>query len=203
MNFLPIRSNGEKVYAGFWKRLWAALLDFIIIFLSCYIPLRFSLANRTIFALAWIPQIAVCIYVYLNARFGGTPGKLAVGIKITKPDGTSIGWVEAWKRSSVDLGLASILISLRVIAVLNIDPVQYSTTDYLDRMDLLKKYLPGWSSIVDNISAAWTWSELIVLLLNKRKRALHDFIAGTVVIHKKFAEQGTAPDRQETGPASR
>lgn len=31
--------------------------------------------------------------------------------------------------------------------------------------------------------------ELIVLLLNKRKRAIHDFIAGTVVIKMEFSEQ--------------
>ncbi len=29
----------------------------------------------------------------------------------------------------------------------------------------------------------WIWSEVIVLLFNRRKRALHDFIAGTVVVH--------------------
>jgi uncharacterized RDD family membrane protein YckC len=34
----------------------------------------------------------------------------------------------------------------------------------------------------------------VVVLFNKRKRALHDFIAGTVVIQKKFAEQSPAPD---------
>jgi uncharacterized RDD family membrane protein YckC len=28
----------------------------------------------------------------------------------------------------------------------------------------------------------WTSSELVVILLNRRRRALHDFIAGTVVV---------------------
>ena len=34
----------------------------------------------------------------------------------------------------------------------------------------------------------WIWSEFVVLLFNRRKRAIHDFIAGTVVILKEFAE---------------
>ena len=31
----------------------------------------------------------------------------------------------------------------------------------------------------------WIWSELIVMLTNRRRRALHDFIAGTVVIRRR------------------
>jgi uncharacterized RDD family membrane protein YckC len=27
----------------------------------------------------------------------------------------------------------------------------------------------------------WVWSEVVVMLFNKRRRALHDFIAGTIV----------------------
>ena len=32
----------------------------------------------------------------------------------------------------------------------------------------------------------WFLSEFVVLLMNKRKRALHDFIAGTIVVNKEF-----------------
>ncbi len=28
----------------------------------------------------------------------------------------------------------------------------------------------------------WTWSELIVMLFHRQHRALHDFMAGTVVV---------------------
>ena len=35
----------------------------------------------------------------------------------------------------------------------------------------------------------WTYSELIVLLMNSRKRALHDFIAGTVIVKKKYVDE--------------
>ena len=30
----------------------------------------------------------------------------------------------------------------------------------------------------------WVWSEFITILFNKRKKALHDYLAGTVVIRK-------------------
>jgi uncharacterized RDD family membrane protein YckC len=32
-------------------------------------------------------------------------------------------------------------------------------------------------------SFIYDWSEIIVLLTNKKRRAIHDYIAGTVVIH--------------------
>jgi uncharacterized RDD family membrane protein YckC len=38
---------------------------------------------------------------------------------------------------------------------------------------------PAWVGIVANI---WIWSEMLVLLCNKRRRALHDMIAGTIVV---------------------
>jgi len=41
--------------------------------------------------------------------------------------------------------------------------------------------------IIELFYDVWYWSEIIVILFNKRNRALHDFLAGTVVIHKKYA----------------
>jgi uncharacterized RDD family membrane protein YckC len=45
----------------------------------------------------------------------------------------------------------------------------------------------------------WIWIELIVMLTNRRRRALHDFIAGTVVIRRRVEalqtpEQALPPD---------
>ena len=36
-----------------------------------------------------------------------------------------------------------------------------------------------WPRIVGNV---WICSELVVLLLNEKKRAIHDYLAGTVVV---------------------
>jgi uncharacterized RDD family membrane protein YckC len=35
----------------------------------------------------------------------------------------------------------------------------------------------------------WYWSEFIVLLTNRRKRAIHDFIAGTVVVKDDYIDK--------------
>jgi uncharacterized RDD family membrane protein YckC len=44
---------------------------------------------------------------------------------------------------------------------------------------------------VDNCYNVWLVSEYIVMLTNKRRRSLHDLIAGTVVIHEVRQDQQT------------
>lgn len=198
MDFLPVWSNGERVYAEFWKRLWAGLIDLIITVPIWYIPSRFQSANKAIaiptvvasYLLFWLYN------VYFNARFGGTLGKLAVGIRITKPNGHPVYWAEAFKRSSVDFLFTLVYLYVFVGALLPVNQELYSSLEFFERHDLLKSHRPSWFNLVDILQQVWFWSELVILLFNKRRRAAHDFIAGTVVIRKKFAEQGVPPDRR-------
>jgi uncharacterized RDD family membrane protein YckC len=124
--------------------------------------------------------------VFFNARFGGTPGKFALGIRITKPDGSRIGWPEAWKRASVDLLLALVFLVVEVWALTQVDPSRYASMSWLERQLLLQEHSTAWFNILLSV---WLLSNIVVLLFNKRKRAIHDFIAGTVVTKKEFAEQ--------------
>ena len=192
MEFLPIISgDGKRVYAGFWPRLCAGFVDAFVLLPLVYLLIWLESFDKNIAIFITIPSTALfaMYHVYFNARFGGTLGKLAVGIRVTKPDGTRIGWAEAWKRSSVDIGFALLTLCVEVWALTQVDGEQYSATAFLERIRLLQSYYPSWFYIVTIAQNVWIWSEVVVLLFNKRKRALHDFIAGTVVIHKEFAEQ--------------
>jgi uncharacterized RDD family membrane protein YckC len=64
----------------------------------------------------------------------------------------------------------------------------------MERAQMVMAHAPAWYVTFSILQQVWMWSEVVVVLFNKRKRALHDFIAGTVVIQKKFAEQSPAPD---------
>jgi uncharacterized RDD family membrane protein YckC len=205
LNFLPLRVNETSVYAGFWKRLAAAIIDMIIIIPLLYL---FIASRHYSYALAMINTLLIgglfVVYcIFFNARFGGSVGKLVVGIKVTRPDGSRIGWGEACMRSSVDIFFGILFIYVYLIPLLHIDSRQYSAAAINERYNFLSPYQPSWYRIADILKQVWFWSELIVLLFNKRKRSLHDFIAGTVVIDEKFAEPVVPPDRQETVPASR
>ncbi len=206
MEFLPIWWDGEKVYAGFWKRLKAALIDVMIAIpiMYCLVLLRRSDEKPlSVIAIILCTLFFSMYNVFLNARFGGSLGKLAIAIKVTKPDGSPIGWSEAWKRSSVDVTYAFLFLYVHLVPFFQISAQQYSTLAYWDRNALFGAYSPRWFEVAEVLQVAWFWSEPVVLLFNKRKRALHDFIGGTVVIHKRIAEQMRPPDRQATALAFR
>ena len=189
MEFLPVWFDGERVYAGFWKRFKAAIIDTLVILLLV-LPLwrlRHS-DDKTLVAIDIILFSLLFMYdVFFNARFGGTPGKLLVGVRIAKPDGSPIGWLEAWKRSSVNILFTLLVLYIQLVPLSQVNDQQFASLAYPERMSLLESYSPSWLTSVNIASNIWFWSELIILLLNERKRALHDFIARTVVIHKKFA----------------
>lgn len=191
MEFLPIRIRGERVYAGFWKRLCAGVVDTIIIMPLSLLCLWLRGFDPTLaIAIAVPSSVLFAMYnVWFNARFGGTLGKLAVGIRIVKPNGTRIGWSEAWKRSAVDLVFAIVWLTFTVWALLQVDPQQYSSLGFMDRSRLLQTYQPTWfTNGFILLTDIWIWSEMLVLLFNQRKRAIHDFIAETVVVMEEFAE---------------
>ena len=57
-----------------------------------------------------------------------------------------------------------------------------------DRGKWMAHDMPSWHYHIQLFQTVWVWSEFIVLLCNKRKRALHDYIAGTVVVNKEYSD---------------
>ena len=53
----------------------------------------------------------------------------------------------------------------------------------MERNQRMLELAPSWYKPIEVLFNIWTWGELIVLLTNRKRRALHDFIAGTVVVH--------------------
>jgi uncharacterized RDD family membrane protein YckC len=114
-----------------------------------------------------------------HALWGQNIGKLIAGIKIVRADGAPIAWKEAMIRSAVDgvLGFASVLIQLTTAASLNLD-----TTPEHARMTVIMASAPAIFSWLESTLTAWTLSEIAVALLNRHRRAIHDYLAGTVVV---------------------
>jgi uncharacterized RDD family membrane protein YckC len=196
MEFLPIKYEGERVYAGFWRRFCAIWVDAFIVMPLGFFFFWLEGFDKTLAIVIMIPSTALfsMYHVYFNARYGGSLGKLAVGIRVTRPDGTKIGWTEAIARSAVDMAFALVTLSIQVWALTQVSHEDYShAMGFVARMELLRPFRPSWFPVKSILSQVWIWGELIVLLLNRRKRALHDFIAGTIVIRKEFADISIIP----------
>lgn len=196
MEFLPLEVENERVYAGFWARFGASIVDMLV-----SLPLIFALQYLGTTSVpaavtsAILTSLLFSIYVvYFHYRFGATLGKMAAGIQVTLPDGSRIGLKQALLRSSVDISFALLILLAQIIALLSVDPEVYFGLGFVDRAMFLIPLYPIWYSAISTLNQFWYWGEFLTLLFNKRKRALHDLIAGTVVIYRKFADNGVSKD---------
>ncbi len=174
-------------YASFWRRIGAYSIDAIVLLpimaLSYFFGERYRLFN-----LFWlIPETVFGIWfnVYLVSKYGGTPGKLLLGTKIAMLDGSPITLKAAVIRHSIFFALSfSTALSL-ALASLSITDALYFSLGYLAKIDALKALTPSWFELAMAGIQFWVVSEFISMLFNKKRRALHDFMAGTVVIRFK------------------
>src|SRR6266516_358122 len=134
------------------------------------------------FAVSGLLLLSLFYEVHLVRRFGGTPGKRLMGLRIMTIDGNPVGYRHALLRHA-PLLLVSQAVSIgMILASLQISDSQYHALTWRDWSERLMALGPSWLQPVQHVQTAWMWSEFLVLLTNRKKRALHDFIAGTVVI---------------------
>jgi hypothetical protein len=97
--------------------------------------------------------------------------------------GAEAGFHRALLRHLVDLVFSATTSALTIYAFLSFSSAEYNILPFAEKMELIKKHTPTFGEAINYLSYLWMASELVVLLFNKKRRALHDFIAGTVVIH--------------------
>lgn len=188
-------------YAGFWKRFGSYCLDVIVMIPIIALSFWGNEQSRLFQLYYLIPGLAfgIWFHVYLVQRFGGTPGKLLLGIKIAKLDGSAVGYKESILRYSV-LFVISVLSSVPiVIDSLGMTDAEYFSMGWQDRSVEMVERAPFWYGYVLIAMNIWIWSEFIVMLTNKKRRAVHDFIAGTVVIHKSVPNNSLNNDAERAG----
>ena len=171
-------------YAGFWRRFGAYWIDVLV--LLPVMALSYFLSGKShlfyIYSLIPVALISAAFHIYLIYRYGGTPGKLALDTRIAMRDGSRITLRAATVRYSV-LCVLSFASSLGVaLAALKLPDAQYVLLGFKERALTMRGLAPNWGPIVTILMNVWIWSEFLTMMLNKRRRAVHDYMAGTVVI---------------------
>jgi uncharacterized RDD family membrane protein YckC/DNA-directed RNA polymerase subunit RPC12/RpoP len=115
---------GEMVYGGFWIRVGAKIIDgiiitivdVIIVFLSGLVMKQLtSIENESIVIVSVILQnvlvwvINLAYVTYFLGKYGATPGKMACGLKVVRPDGEKISYARACGRFLAEMLSAMIL----------------------------------------------------------------------------------------------
>lgn len=172
------------IYAGFWKRSVALLVDGLLLTPLSFIFVMLDGVSRPMALLSAL-AFAVVAYGYevgCVARWGQTLGKYAVGIRVVRSDGSRVGWREAWLRSSVDLGFACILFLGDTSAIVHAPASLWTDVGWMVRQAKLQAARPDAIEFVAWVQMGWLLGEVVSVLFNEKKRSLHDYIAGTVVI---------------------
>lgn len=174
-------------FKTFWPRFWAGLIDGFCIGILQFVlffPLGLLLGVSihatggprwlaTLFSVAggFFP---IAYSVLLHGRFGQTFGKMAMSIKVLHQDEQRIPtYREALMR---DIGLVVMSVAgLAIVLYRAANGMPVGTPEAIASKTALEIAL-------EYSSLAWFVLEIISMLTNEKRRALHDYIAGTVVV---------------------
>jgi uncharacterized RDD family membrane protein YckC len=169
MEFLPLKIDGKGVYAAVVRRGGAYLIDSFIKMMPFKIILCFLKSYDSAVIALLISFYGICVFynLFFVAVYGATPGYMVCDIRVAKPDGGRVSWVAAWKRYSIFIVFYAVLILGQII--------------------ILNNEMPAWYLVVKITFMCFVGAEILCMLFNKRIRAIHDFIAGTIVIKSEFS----------------
>lgn len=108
----------ERRYAGFWIRFWASLLDGVVLS-ALFIIIRYLLGVSLtepplgIQLLEWL--VSIVYSVALTVRFGQTLGKMALGIRVIRQDGSPNTWGPILLRETIGKFVSFIILLIGYI----------------------------------------------------------------------------------------
>lgn len=162
-------------YATVRPRVVAAIVDSLIL-LPVELLRRFIFVHSPSISLRAIAVLtsltAYLIYrVLMHGWRGQTLGKMACGVVVLDVSERPLSWRQAVLRDIFGIVSAAVfvIVEWRNLAR-GLDPYQ---TDFLHA-----------SSWFMRVGLLWFVLEILTLFANKKRRALHDFIAGSVVVRK-------------------
>lgn len=169
-------------YVGFGTRILVNIIDFIllipIIFVYQFI-MKLSLESRSVLPITIYYIILYLYLIFMVVRFGGTPGRLILKTKIINVNGEKLSVMQAVLRliTYTPSSIAFILSIQIVINQINIEGLQGK--EIVEFYKLNKE-----SNIFNSIGSVLLLIDILWILFNKKKRALHDYLAGSYVVYK-------------------
>jgi len=111
---------GEMVYAGFWIRFGAKIIDGIILSAIGFVLglvgalITSHAVVNTIFQNTLSFAFSIAYGTYFLGKYRATPGKMACGLKVVRSDGEQISYARACGRSFAEI-LSSIILCIGYI----------------------------------------------------------------------------------------
>lgn len=169
-----ITPNPYEKYHTFWARFWAGMIDAIV-----FIPIfifdiwAWSSFNSVPLLISWFVLFRISFIAYnviSHGYYGKTIGKHICKVKVLDLSETALSIKQALLRDSFPIALLILALPFELALVAKgINP-----------------YSPDVQTTITAISSSfgWIWFtiEVVTMLCSKKRRALHDYIASSVVV---------------------
>ena len=173
-------------YATFWQRFGAGWIDFFAMLPAMLLLGWLSTQSHTLALIVALPLgLLYWAYSYFfHAISGQTLGKKSMGIRVVNLDGSRISRSTSFRRSIVDLVFAGLGVAGSFIGLAAIGASDYDALSWIEQTARTQAALPSWFRWTDWAAQIWMWSEVVTVLFNPRRRAIHDYLAGTCVVNE-------------------
>ncbi len=160
-------------YQTFWPRFGAVTADLILLTLANGIVTGLvGLTNVAALQGAW-SSLHYFLYdfyaIYMHGKYGQTIGKRQMGMLVQSIDESSLTWNQAIRRNVVSIGFSSAGLIWLTMA----------TSSGPDGHIRNEKLIMAYAVCV------WVAAEIFTVIANTKRRAIHDYIAGSVVVRAK------------------
>jgi len=169
----------SKKYVTFWPRLWTPSIDMVLLW-----PLRIAVLwilslNKGIvlgsIVLVFQEMANWSYKIGMQAKYGQTVGKMVCKVKIVDAiTEMPITFKQAFMRNVIPLALG-LYFPIKGIYMIS-QGVKYENAKLL--LDMHNPF----QVVILVLSSCWGLADIITMFTDKKWRALHDIIAGTVVV---------------------
>jgi len=164
---------GYQKYATLWRRFCASLIDGLIFApLTClylYAPVRSASVPLQVLAYVTYCSAYSLYSIWMHGKYGQTLGKMACKVIVLDVSEMPLSMKQAALRNIYSVVVVPIYLVVNIPLILR-------------GVDITSRANSTPNQILMYLAMAWFALEIVTVLANAKRRALHDFIAGSVVV---------------------
>lgn len=173
-------------YAGFWKRAGATALDGIIgllLFPLTNFVHSLSFENKTILPIAIETLLLLYLFqMFFVMKYGGTIGKLILNLRVINNKGYFLDFGSTFLRVMPYL-IITIVNLFQINNVIQTMPTSITSYGIFETAQLIREY-GGVYTFLYSLLSFFVFIDIGTVLFNDKKRAIHDYLAGSFVVTK-------------------
>ena len=181
-----IQNTQDLVFASVILRILATLIDYFIILIVFLIIIMASNYNDLVqLILGFILIFSYSIYSIIGQTFWGTTiGKYFMKIEVLKKDFKKADFYTMIKKYSIDLIINFFFLITQLYIFFEIYKKNNNLNYVLDNLEIESTKYPI-IKVIAFIFVSYRIIKLLTCLLDSKNRAIHDIIAGTIVVKCK------------------